>query len=176
MGGGPAGQSASRKVRAKFRRGLVADAVAHFMRRAAFAFAFLVVIPVGNLLLHFVTARTQGRPNPVRLSQSWGLHKENGRAFARYPALRKGAEGGWATRGVSPLRAGKEFLRYTAEPQPESLYYLSPCIRYDREVREPIQSAAGLRRELSARNLARAETLAHESTYGAVPSVVYAEE
>lgn len=39
-----------------------------------------------------------------------------------------------------------------------------------------MQSAAGLRRELSARNLARAETLMHDATYGAVPSVVYAED
>src|ERR1700761_6850040 len=43
-------------------------------------------------------------------------------------------------------------------------------------IREDIQSAAGLRRELSARNLALAETLVHEATYGAVPSVVYAED
>src|ERR1700761_1829286 len=43
-------------------------------------------------------------------------------------------------------------------------------------MREDMQSAAGLRRELSARNLARAETLVHEATYGAVPSVVYAED
>jgi hypothetical protein len=43
-------------------------------------------------------------------------------------------------------------------------------------VSHEIQSAAGLRRELSARNLARAEKLPHEATYGAVPSVVYAEE
>ena len=52
----------------------------------------------------------------------------------------------------------------------------SPDVRYDEAVREAIQSAAGLRRELSARNLARAETVAHEATYGAVPSVVYAED
>jgi len=38
------------------------------------------------------------------------------------------------------------------------------------------QSAAALRRELSARNLARAEQHLHEATYGSVPSVVYAEE
>jgi hypothetical protein len=37
------------------------------------------------------------------------------------------------------------------------------------------QSAAALRRELSARNLARAEQHLHEATYGTVPSVVYAE-
>jgi hypothetical protein len=43
-------------------------------------------------------------------------------------------------------------------------------------MREDIQSAAGLRRELSARNLARAETVAHEATYGHVPSVLYAED
>ncbi|HZL50634.1 MAG TPA: BrnT family toxin, partial [Terracidiphilus sp.] len=43
-------------------------------------------------------------------------------------------------------------------------------------MRPEIQSAAGLRRELSARNLARAETVAHEATYGAVPSVLYAED
>jgi hypothetical protein len=46
---------------------------------------------------------------------------------------------------------------------------------YDGLVRE-IQTAAGLRRELSARNLARAESLVHEATYGQVPSVVYAED
>ncbi len=38
------------------------------------------------------------------------------------------------------------------------------------------QSAANLRRELSARNLTRAETLLHEATYGAIPSVVYAKD
>ena len=43
-------------------------------------------------------------------------------------------------------------------------------------MREYGQSAAGLRRELSARNLVRAETVAHEATYGTVPSVVYAED
>src|SRR5665213_3735229 len=43
-------------------------------------------------------------------------------------------------------------------------------------VRANIQSAWALRRELSARNLARAETMAHEATYGGVPSVVYAED
>lgn len=43
-------------------------------------------------------------------------------------------------------------------------------------MRRDIQSAAGLRRELSARNLVRAETVAHEATYGVVPSVVYAED
>ena len=39
-----------------------------------------------------------------------------------------------------------------------------------------IQSAASLRRELSARNLARADKLPHEATYGVIPSVVYAED
>jgi hypothetical protein len=43
-------------------------------------------------------------------------------------------------------------------------------------VRTEAQSAAGLRRELSARNLARAETIAHEATYGTVPSILYAED
>jgi hypothetical protein len=43
-------------------------------------------------------------------------------------------------------------------------------------VSREIQSAAGLRRELSARNLARAEKLQHDATYGAIPSVVYAED
>ena len=37
-------------------------------------------------------------------------------------------------------------------------------------------SAGELRRELSARNLARAERMEHEATYGSVPSVIYAEE
>ena len=37
-------------------------------------------------------------------------------------------------------------------------------------------SAEGLRRELSARNLVRAEGMTYELTFGAVPSVVYAEE
>lgn len=36
-------------------------------------------------------------------------------------------------------------------------------------------SAGELRRELSARNLARAETMVHEATYGPVPSVLYAQ-
>lgn len=43
-------------------------------------------------------------------------------------------------------------------------------------MRAEVQSAAGLRRELSARNLARAERLPHEATYGTVPSVVYEED
>jgi hypothetical protein len=43
-------------------------------------------------------------------------------------------------------------------------------------MREPIQSAAALRRELSARNLARANAHIHETTYGQVPSIVYAED
>jgi hypothetical protein len=43
-------------------------------------------------------------------------------------------------------------------------------------VRSEIQSAAALRRELSARNLARAEGMLHEATYGTVPSVVYADD
>jgi len=43
-------------------------------------------------------------------------------------------------------------------------------------VREDHQSAARLRRELSMRNLVRAETMTHEATYGVVPSVVYAED
>jgi hypothetical protein len=40
----------------------------------------------------------------------------------------------------------------------------------------PIQSAGALRRELSARNLARADAHQHEATYGSVPSVVYAQD
>jgi hypothetical protein len=39
-----------------------------------------------------------------------------------------------------------------------------------------MQSAADLRRELSARNLIRAEKVAHEATYGAIPSILYAED
>ena len=37
-------------------------------------------------------------------------------------------------------------------------------------------SAGDLRRDISARNLARAEELAHETTYGSVPSVIYAKD
>src|SRR5271157_5721216 len=36
-------------------------------------------------------------------------------------------------------------------------------------------SSAQLRRELGARNLERAQGIVHESTYGAVPSVLYQE-
>ncbi|MDQ2924470.1 MAG: hypothetical protein M3R43_02780 [Acidobacteriota bacterium] len=43
-------------------------------------------------------------------------------------------------------------------------------------MRNEYQSAATLRRELSARNLARAEIFSHEATYGAVPSIVYAKD
>ncbi len=37
-------------------------------------------------------------------------------------------------------------------------------------------SAVDLRRDLSARNLVRAERLSHETTYGSAPSVIYAED
>ncbi len=43
-------------------------------------------------------------------------------------------------------------------------------------MRHPTHSAASLRRELSARNLLHAQGLAHETTYGTVPSVIYAED
>lgn len=43
-------------------------------------------------------------------------------------------------------------------------------------MRPVIQSAAALRRELSARNLHRAESLPHEATYGTIRSVVYSED
>lgn len=43
-------------------------------------------------------------------------------------------------------------------------------------MRAEIRSAIALRRELSTRNLARAEDLVHEASYGQVPSVVYAED
>ena len=56
-----------------------------------------------------------------------------------------------------------------------SAMQLSSYLRYDSDMREVIKSAAGLRRELSVRNLARAENLPHEATYGVVPSVIYAE-
>jgi hypothetical protein len=42
-------------------------------------------------------------------------------------------------------------------------------------LRPPIFSSAALRRELSGRNLALAEKIPHEATFGEIPSVVYAE-
>ncbi len=41
---------------------------------------------------------------------------------------------------------------------------------------ETQMSAAELRRELSARNMVRAEGMLHETTFGSVPSVIYGEE
>lgn len=44
------------------------------------------------------------------------------------------------------------------------------------EVRDVWMSAGDLRRELSARNLKRAERIPHETTFGAVASVIYVEQ
>ena len=56
-----------------------------------------------------------------------------------------------------------------------SAMQFSSYLRYDSGMRQVMRSAVGLRRELSMRNLARAENLPHEATYGVVPSVIYAE-